>query len=558
MSFRALRIGLLALSGLTLALSAGSCGKVKEGQPLFDSNTNWLVPCVVDDQCSGSLRCYCGQCTKPCAQDVECSLLSDAQCAESSEALCGESAGAGGLCVKGCSTSADCAERFSCSAGQCVPDPCSAGQCAPRACEAPLARTWDDIFRSVNDDLITVDADDRPFQRYFALGNEPELSDPGTGVCEASLERKRQALSKLINSLSIDPTITPPLPLDPERSLFRIDLRDYQWDSAVRVGTPEYADVWEALLALDPYAQPFLGDEATQVVAATNTSAPVLLVDSFIATATRPELYRAVLALPARLAELMDTELVIPTGSEPSLQAGFIDQVELVAQRWQMGVRAGFLWSIADYGRPPGALFEDPLQEPLGERELILTLPNGMLAFAFADTLGQLLESWSVTRDPRETDRVARAPRSNWRRHSGALAIRDQVRGYVAANEAQYAGSLESIEQRYPGAEALSLVLERDADQLTRRALQMAGLDPFQPDPISRVHEDFEQPVTLEAAAAHLLFAPEDLRDALRLLDPALSPLDGGTVPRSVFTETYASSLCILGAVLENQPSNCR
>jgi hypothetical protein len=60
MRLEALRVGLLVLSGLLLSLSAGSCGKVNESRPLFDSNTNWLVPCVADDQCSGSLRCYCG------------------------------------------------------------------------------------------------------------------------------------------------------------------------------------------------------------------------------------------------------------------------------------------------------------------------------------------------------------------------------------------------------------------------------------------------------------------------------------------------------------------
>lgn len=116
-----LRVGSLALGALALSLSAGSCGKVAEPRPLFDSNTNWLVPCVADDQCTGSLRCYCGQCTKPCSQDGECSLLSDALCAESSEVLCGQSASAGGLCVRGCAADAECGPRFSCSAGQCVP-----------------------------------------------------------------------------------------------------------------------------------------------------------------------------------------------------------------------------------------------------------------------------------------------------------------------------------------------------------------------------------------------------------------------------------------------------
>lgn len=548
------RLGALALSALPLALSAGSCGKVQDSRPLFDSNTNWLVPCVADDQCTGSLRCYCGQCTKPCSQDGECSLLRDALCAESSEALCGDGASAGGLCVKGCVEDAECGPRFSCRAGQCVPDPCSAGQCSARSCGMGVDRSWDDVFELASADLVALDEDALIYQRYFVLSNESELSDPGTGQCEASLERKRQALSKLLNSLSLDVNIEQPLPIDSERRIYRIDLRNYQWDRSVRVGAPVYADVWEALIANDDYAIPFVGTAADALKASTNSAVPVLLADSFIAAATRPELYSAILELPPRLEELMAGQLQVAPGREPSIQAGFIDEAELVAQRWDMGTRIGFVWTIADFGRPPGSLFDDPLQEPLGERELIFTLPNGMLAFAFANPDGQLLPSWSVTRDPREADRVARVPRSNWRRHAGALAIRDQVRSYVASNESQYAGSLSDIERRYPGAEALSLVLERDADQLTRRALQMAGLDPFQPDPITRVHEDFEGAVTLDAAAAVLFITPRDLLDNLQLLDPALSALEGGTVPRSVFTANYAVTVCTLSTVLENQP----
>jgi hypothetical protein len=154
---------------------------------------------------------------------------------------------------------------------------------------------------------------------------------------------------------------------------------------------------------------------------------------------------------------------------------------------------------------------------------------------------------------------VARTPRSNWRRHAATLAIRDQVRGYVASREALYGEALSLIEQRFAGAEALSRVLEDDAALLARRAQEAAGLEPLQPDPITPVVEDFEGPVTLEAAAALLLVSPEELRDNLALLDPALSSLDGGTVPRSVFTSSFAASRCTLGVLLVNQPdpSSC-
>ncbi len=557
MTLGAVRIGLLALGGLLLSLSAGSCGKVKDSRPLIDSNTNWLVPCMADDQCSGSLRCYCGQCTKPCGQDTECSLLSDAQCAESSEALCGESASPGGLCVRGCQGNEECGEDFSCTGGQCVPRPCSAGQCTARACGLSLYRSWDDVLQFAAGEVLELDSDDMPFIRFFTLGNESELSDPGTGVCEASLERKRQALSKLLNSLSIDPAITPPLPVDAERRLFRIDLRHYGWDRPVSLGVESHPDVWEALIANDPYALSFVGADADDLSADTGTSIPVLLVDSFIATATSPALYRAILAQPERLDQLLGEELGVPPESVPSFQAGFVEEVELLAQRWELGVRTGYVWSIAEFGRGPGGLFAEPLAAPLGERELIYSLPNGLQAFAFASAAGQLQDGWSVTIDPREPDRLARAPRSNWRRHGRTLAIRDQVRDQLLANEEEYGAELATLQQRFPGPEELALLLQRDASSLTRRALLSAGLDPDAAEPITRVSADFDAPVTLEAAAALLLLGPAELLDNLRLLDPALSALDGGTLPRSVFTELYGSSSCILSAVLENQPSNC-
>jgi len=117
MSIKVLRVWFLALSALALALGLGSCGKVAEGnEELFDSNTNWLLRCREDEHCTGSLRCYCGICTKPCGENSECGLLSGAECAESGESLCGEQASAGGLCVLACTGDLDCGAGFSCSA----------------------------------------------------------------------------------------------------------------------------------------------------------------------------------------------------------------------------------------------------------------------------------------------------------------------------------------------------------------------------------------------------------------------------------------------------------
>src|SRR5688572_22249313 len=111
-----MHLGPLAL--IACGLAAGSCGKASDSTPFqLDSNTNWLKRCDADDQCDGSLRCYCGQCSLPCAGGDECSLLAGAECASSGGAVCSDQPGAGGLCVLGCSSDQDCGLDFACTAG---------------------------------------------------------------------------------------------------------------------------------------------------------------------------------------------------------------------------------------------------------------------------------------------------------------------------------------------------------------------------------------------------------------------------------------------------------
>lgn len=543
MSIKVLNIAGLALSALTLTLSLGSCGKVAAGGPaLLDSNTNWLMRCSADGQCSGSLRCYCGICTKPCGENAECGLLSGSACAESGESLCGEHASAGGLCVLSCTADSECGAGFSCSAGQCVPKPCvTLG-----------ARGWDDVFVDIRTDLSTADADDRPFLRYFEIGNSSADTDSG-GACGVAPDVKLQALSKLLNSLSLQATIRTPAAIV-DHHLYRIDLRDYSWDRLVIVNGA-HTDVWEALAASDPYATVFVGDDADAVLADTGTLTPVLLVDSFIATATQSSMYYGLLDVPQALGPFTTSGLGIPLSQQPSVEAGFVDRAEMLAEYWPTATRAGYLWSIADFGRGAGALFADPFQDPLGERELVYTLPNGLNAFAFMGPDGQRLDVWRVTTDSEERDGAARVPRSNWRRHSPIVNVRDEVHDYVAGRPNLYpSGDLALLRQRFPGPQELSLLLERDHQAFTSPALFALGVDDSQPDPILTSFAEFDGNMTLEVAAAELMVVPESLRQNLVLLDPALAPLASGTVERSVFTAVYHQSLCLLGTILNNQP----
>ena len=547
MSIGLLRAGLLALSATLLTIGLGSCGKVADGgdEALFDSNTNWLSRCLDDSECNGSLRCYCGMCTKPCGQDNECNLLGGAQCAQSGEDVCGKQASAGGLCVLQCTGSSDCGAGFDCSAGQCVPKPCVTSG----------ALSWDEVFQDVNDDLVRADAEDRPYFRYITLSNG---SGDGSqdGPCGVATDVKRDAVIKLLNAASIDARPRAPVWVDSDSRVLRIDLRDFQWDRQILAGG-DYPDAWEALVDKDPYALAFAGADADDAAVDTGTSIPVILADSFIAIATQPEVYYALMNLPEQLDQYLVEELGIDPAA-PSVKAGFtLDGKEFLAQYWPTQVRDGYLWEIAEFGREPGAVLKDPLAQPLGQREIIFTQPNGMKAFAFMNSDGRRLDNWNVTYDAAERDNVARAPRSNWRRHPSQVVVRDEVLDYVTANPELYSDADRAeITRLFIGPERLARMLERDYSTFEGAALTRIGQNTDR-EPVTISYAEYGRRVTLEVAAAELMLTPDELRDNLSLLNPALLALDGSSIERELFTALFHDSACLLYIVQENQPSDC-
>lgn len=437
-------------------------------------------------------------------------------------------------------------------------------QHTPPASPPPVAacglRDSDAVFAAVNADVTTIDADDRPFTRYFDLGDRARALG-----CGRALDGERAALNKLINSTSIDPTISPALAIDADETLYRIDLRDYQWDRSVSVAGDDFADAWEALIAATPYAVEFVGDDADSAKSATQTSVPVLFGSAFVAAAARAPLYYALLDIPADVAELLSDELLVDVQNDPSVRAGFSaaalgGERDFLAERFDLGVRAGYVWQVSDFA---GDLFDDPLGAASGERELSFTLPNGLLAHVLADGSGDVVSTSTVLIDAAESDSRARIATSLLASRARGVELTDQVRGFVLANPGNFnAAERAEILALYPAAGELQQLLDFDRDAFVARALQAINLDiEAEPEPISQSFRDFSAPVDAATAAAELFVSTEQLVQELRLLDPSLESLaSGGTVSREVFTAAYRSSLCILGVVLENQvaPGLCQ
>ena len=106
---------------------------------------------------------------------------------------------------------------------------------------------------------MSLEPFDRAFARYFTLthlynsGETPEL-----------LGEYRNALSKLVNSLSWGVTVINPIPIDPQATIFYIDLRHYEWDRI---------DAWTKIEEAYPYHIAFDAPAQTRAAESTRTVA---------------------------------------------------------------------------------------------------------------------------------------------------------------------------------------------------------------------------------------------------------------------------------------------
>ncbi len=275
-----------------------------------------------------------------------------------------------------------------------------------------------EVFALIVGDLESLDARSRRFTRYFTLTH---LYNAGLG--EDELQTYRNALSKLANSLSWSPRVTKPIPIDPARTVLRIDLRDFQWD----------ANLWNRLLQDYPYG--VLQDTAVAKVAMVTcaTRMPFVRADWFVATASRPPLYQEMLQMPTSLAGLerqLRVDAAVDIQQERVVRLGFNGSGVAKNNRLLERHEAvhGAYWRTYDFEAvPPNLVDRDNLlpdrrnlfAHPLGPGftdasfqhiggEAIWNLPNGLHAYMLVNANGQRIDkaNTAIVSDPKRPDRA--------------------------------------------------------------------------------------------------------------------------------------------------------
>lgn len=557
---RWLRWSLLGCAGVVASLAAASCGgSAGGGPPLLQSNTNWLQRCGPEAPCSGALLCLCGMCTQPCSESNECGRLDGASCGGS----CEEAApSGGGLCVLGCTSDDDCGDAFVCQASECRPRPAELddqalgdGQVGTAGACSNGFISVDDVFERMRQDLDTLDAADQPFMRYVSLANRNNA-----GACEDELEVERLALAKALNSTSMETTLTTPVPIDADRLLYRINLRDYIWDEPLTFGGERYTTTWDLLVANTPYAVAFEGPDATPVQRQTRTVVPLLQADALVYAVTRAELYMALMQQPGSLALLfgdlgIDVEANRREGEawRAATTRSRIARADRILERHELEVRAGVLWMTLDfYSESNPSVLQNPLATEADGGTVTYSLPNGLPAFAIYDADGLLRADSDILLDTNQNNFRALTAVSCMNCHTDTIIpATDEAAAFMAANPEAYSTEDRALLARlYPDAEIWRDLMAAD-NAAFRSATENLGIARGGLDPVATAVFRFESDMTPAEMAGDLMLAPGDTEAVASQLRIDFIGARGD------FDQRFAESLCVSLASARNRPVGC-
>lgn len=430
-----------------------------------------------------------------------------------------------------------------------------------RSCDNQLIE-FDDLYRTVQVDLIGQDVEDRPFLRYLTLTNRYNA-----GVCAQWLDPERWAMSKLVNMLSVKSSVRQPLSVESQQVIYRIDIRDYGWDREVVVEGETFADGWEAIIAASPYAVPFVGDEADLIRADTGTDVPIMYSDALLDVAALGNLYYALIdidvdqSLDDFIALDLGIDVVANLDQERLVRAGTtrssVSRQDRVVERHDIEVRQGAFWQSFDFEANENgeSIFQDPFGFNEGGTEAIFTLPNGLLGFLIADADRNIVEQSNILIDQFQNDFVARTAVSCSNCHAqGFNLVQDEVRDFVERNKRDFlADEYEAVQDTYPSAAELAEIIGRDST-LYQGSLGRAGVPIDARDPVGQIFIRFDLDLDLAAAAGDLGVRADDLRSELSRLDPALRVVETLTIDRDDFTALFEASLCEMQGFSRNQP----
>ena len=400
---------------------------------------------------------------------------------------------------------------------------------------------------------------DRAFTRYFTMTHLYNAGESAEG-----LHAYQRALSKLVNSLSWGREVIKPQPIDPEETIFYIDLRDYEWEIGTNRWT-QIEQVYPYKIEFEAPTQTSLRDKLTNLREALACEVPFVHVDWFLATASLPPLYHDILDLPETDRELesqLEVNVVENTRNAAGRRvwrAGFSDSGvssnNRVVERHTS--RYGAYWKSYDFAGSVGTqnIFRHPLSFTHDGGEIIFNLPNGLQAYYLVDAGGNRLDAApiSIVSNPAASDPTVRNGLSCIGCHTeGMKDFEDQVRAVVKQNPNPPFDKARAL-RLYTEQSVMAAHVEKDTARY-RQALEASG-DVFGGvEPVQRFYEAFQRPLDAADAAAAVDLEIETflrkIRENASLKNLGLGVLTSasGSVKRDTWTSNFSEIVATLSS----------
>ena len=414
----------------------------------------------------------------------------------------------------------------------------------------------DEILNTIETHLMSLSSFDRAFARYFTMTH---LYNAGESA--QILQEYRNGLSKLVNSLSWKATVTNPQPIDPQETIFYIDLRRYEWDR--NDGWTQIEGAYPYHIGFEGQTQTALHDQLERLQMEMKSNIPLIHVDWFLATAASPPLYHELLSLPLTDSELetrLGVDVVRNLRDAPGIdvwRAGFNNSGVSTNNRMveRHASQHGAYWKSYDFAGNVGTqnIFTHPLSFTHDGGEAIFNLPNGLQGYYLANASGFRLDAApiNIVSNPAASDPTVRNGISCFGCHTeGMKTFEDQMRPVIESDTTP----------TYDKAQALRLYVEKsEMDALVtkdmnryREALESTGGTFDDIEPISRFHEAFQGDVDAAYAAAVVGLETEVFQEKIRenvgLQNAGLLVLDSanGSVKRDAWTDSFGDIIFAL------------
>ena len=412
-----------------------------------------------------------------------------------------------------------------------------------------------EILNTIKNHLMSLSSFDREYARYFTMTH---LYNAGASV--QILQEYRKALYKLVNSLSWGVTVTNPQPIDPQGTIFYIDLRHYEWD--VNNAWTQIEAEYPYHISFDAPTQTALKAQLTRLQGEIKADIPSVHVDWFVAQASLPPLYHDLLSLPLTDRELetrLEVDVIRNLQNAPGVRvwragtnnSGVSNNNRVIERHTS---RYGAYWKSYDFAGSVGTqnIFTHPLSFTHDGGEGIFNLPNGLQAYYVTNASGFRLDDApiNIVSNPAASDPTVRNGLSCFGCHTeGMKTFEDEVRAVIESNTAPAYDKAQAL-RLYVEQSEMDALLQEDTGRY-KEALEATGGAFDGIEPISRFHEVFQGTVDAAYAAAVVGLEPEafleKIRENIGLQNIGLLVLDSdGSMKRDAWTSSFRDILFAL------------